>query len=73
VRREDVLHSVKLEGDIMQTIKRRKANWIGNILHRNCLLDYIIEGKVERRIAVAGRQGRRRHQPLSDLKEKRGY
>ena len=24
---------------------RRKANWIGHILHRNCFLKHVIEGK----------------------------
>jgi hypothetical protein len=24
-----------------------KAEWIGHILHRNCLLKHVIEGKVE--------------------------
>jgi hypothetical protein len=31
--------------NILQTTKRRKANWISHILCRNCLLKYIIEGK----------------------------
>jgi len=26
-----------------------KANWIGHILHRNCLLIHVIEGKIEGR------------------------
>jgi hypothetical protein len=30
---------------ILQTIKRRKANWIGQILGRNCILKHIIEGE----------------------------
>jgi hypothetical protein len=38
-------------------------------LHRNCFLKQVIEGKVERRIAVTGRRGRRRKQLLDDLKE----
>jgi hypothetical protein len=29
------------------TIKIRKVNWIGHILHRNCLLRRVIEGKIE--------------------------
>jgi hypothetical protein len=33
----------------------------------------VIEGKLEGRIEVTGRQGRRRKQLLDDLKEKRGY
>ena len=52
-------------------IKRRNANWIGHTLRMNCLLEHIIEGKVERRTAVTGRQVRRRRQLLNDLKEKR--
>jgi hypothetical protein len=41
-------------------------------LRRNCLLKHVIEGKIEERIEVTGRRGRR-HQLLDDLKEKRGY
>jgi hypothetical protein len=33
----------------------------------------VIEGKLEGRIEVTGRQGRRRKQLLDDLKEKRRY
>jgi hypothetical protein len=73
VRNEEVLHRVKEEGSILRTIKRRKANWIGHILRRNFLLKYVIEGKLEGRIKVAGRRGRRRKQLLDDLKEKRRY
>jgi hypothetical protein len=35
VRNEEVLHRVKEERNMLQTIKRRKANWIGHILRRN--------------------------------------
>jgi hypothetical protein len=44
VRNGEVLHRVKEERDILQTIKRRKANWIGHILRRNCLLKHVFEG-----------------------------
>jgi hypothetical protein len=71
--RNEVLHSVKEERNILQTIKRRKATWIGHILHRNCLLKHIIEGNIDRKIEVTGRRGRRRKQLLDGLKEKRGY
>jgi hypothetical protein len=37
-RNEEVLHRVKEERNIVHTIKRRTANWIGHILCRNCLL-----------------------------------
>jgi len=40
-------------------MKRRKASCIDHILRRNCLLKYIIEVKIERRIEVTGRRGRR--------------
>jgi hypothetical protein len=54
-------------------IKRRKANWIGHTLRRNCLLKHVIVGKLEGRIEMTGRRGRRRKQLLDDLKEKRRY
>jgi hypothetical protein len=75
VRNEEVLHRVKEERNrpIVHTIKRRKANWIGHILHRNLLLKHVIEGKLEGRIEMTGRRGRRRKQLLDDLKEKRRY
>jgi hypothetical protein len=73
VRNEEVLHRVKEERNILHIIKRRKANWIGHILHRNCLLKHVIEGKSEGRIEMTGRRGRRCKQLLDDLKEKRRY
>ena len=57
----------------LQTIKRRKANWIGHILRGNCLLKQAIEGNIERRIEVTGIEERRCKQLLDDFKEKRGY
>jgi hypothetical protein len=71
VRNEEVLHRVKEERNILHTIKRRKANWNCHILRRNCLLKHVIEGKLEGRIDMTGRRGRRRKQLLDDLKEKR--
>jgi hypothetical protein len=73
VRNEEVLHRVKEERNIVLTIKRRKVNWIGHILRRNCLLKHVIEGKLEGRIEITGRRGRRRNQLLDDLKEKKRY
>jgi hypothetical protein len=55
VRNEEVLHRVKEERNILRTIKRRQANWIGHILRRNCLLKQVIEGKLEGRIEITGR------------------
>jgi hypothetical protein len=59
--------------NILQEISKRKANWIGHILRRNCLLQQVIEGKIKEGIEVTGRQGRRCRKILDDLKERRGY
>jgi hypothetical protein len=42
-------------------------------LRRNCLLQQVIEGKINGGIEVIGRWGRRRRKILDDLKEMRGY
>jgi hypothetical protein len=73
VRNEEVLQRVKEERNILQTTKRQKANSIGHILRRNCLLKHIIEIKIEGRIEATGRRGRRHNKLLDDLKEKRGH
>jgi hypothetical protein len=44
-----------------------------HILHRNCLLQRVTEGKIQRGTEVTGRQGRRRRKLLDDLKERRVY
>jgi hypothetical protein len=54
-------------------ISKRKANRIGRILRRNCLLQQVIEGKIKGGIEVTGRRGRRRRKLLDDLKERRRY
>jgi hypothetical protein len=73
VRNEDVLLRVKEQRNILHEICKRKANWIGDILHRNCLLQRVIEGKIKGGIEVTGRRGRRCSKLLDDLKERRGY
>ena len=73
VRNEEVLLRVKEERNILYEISKRKANSIGNILRRNCLLQRVIEGKIKGGIEVTGRRGRRRKKLLDDLKERRGH
>jgi len=73
VRNEEVLLRVKEQRNILHEIRKRKANWIGHILRRNCLLQRVTEGKIREGIEVTGRQGRRRWKLLDDLKERRGY
>jgi hypothetical protein len=31
VRSEEILHRVKEESNVLRTVKRRKANWIGHV------------------------------------------
>jgi hypothetical protein len=71
--RNEVLLRVNEQRNILHKINKRKANWIGHILHRNCLLQWVIEGKIKGEMEVTRRQGRRRRKLLDDLKEKRGY
>jgi hypothetical protein len=73
VRNEEVLHRIKEERNIVHTIRRRKAYWIGHVLRRRCLLKHVIEEKLEGRLEMTGSRGRRRKQLLDDLKEKRRY
>jgi hypothetical protein len=73
VRNELVLLTVKEQRKILHEVSKRKANWIGQILRRNCLLQRVIEGKIKGGIEVTGRRGRRRKKILDDLKESRGY
>ena len=57
----------------LREIWKRKANWIGHILRRNCLLKQVIEGKIKEEMDVKRRRGRRRKKLLDDLKDRRGY
>jgi hypothetical protein len=68
VRNEEVLQRVREEKNILQTIKRWKTDWIGYTLRRNCLLKHAIEGKIEGRVGVTEREGRRRKHLLNYLK-----
>jgi len=73
VRNEDVLLRVEEQRNILHEISKRKANWIGHVMRRNCLLQRVIEGKIKEGIEVTERPGRRRRKLLDDLKERRGY
>ena len=60
MRNEDVLLRVSEQRNILHEIRKRKANWIGHILRRNCLLKQVIEGKIKGEMEVTRRRGRRR-------------
>ena len=70
---EEVLLRVNKQRNILHEITKRKANWIGHILRRNCLLKQVIEGKIKGQIEMTRRQGRRRKKLLGDIKNRRGY
>ena len=72
VRNEEVLLRVNEQRNILHEISKRKANWIGHILRRNCLLQ-VIERKIKGQIEVTRRRGRKRKKILDDLKDRRGY
>jgi hypothetical protein len=64
--KNEILQRIKEKRYIVLTIKRRKANWIGHILRRSCLLPYRRKDKRERR------RGRRSKQLQKDHKGKGG-
>jgi hypothetical protein len=64
---------VSEQRNILHEIRKRKANWIGHILRRNCLLEQVIEGKIQGQIEVTRRRGIRRKKLLDDLGDRRGY
>ena len=68
-----MLLQVNEQRNILHAIRKRKANWIGHILRRNCLLKQVNKGKIKGEIEVTRRQGRRRKKLLDDLKDRRGY
>ena len=73
MRNEEVLLRVNDQRNILHEIRKRKANWIGHIFPRNCLLQQVIEGKIKGQIEVTRRRGRRRKKLLDDLKDRRGF
>jgi hypothetical protein len=69
VKNEEVLRISKEERHVLITVKHTKSNWICHILHRNCLLRHVIEGKIDGK----KRRGGRRLQLLGDLQDERRH
>ena len=42
-----MLLRVNGQRNILHEIIKRKANWMGHILRRNCLLKQVVEGKIK--------------------------
>jgi hypothetical protein len=59
VRSKEVILRDKEQRNNLHKISKLKVNWIGHILRRNCLLQQVIEGKIQGGIEVTGRRGRR--------------
>ena len=68
-----IKQTVFVHWNILREIQKRKANWIGHILRRNCLLKQVIEEKIKGEMHATRRRGRRRKKLLDDLKDRRGY
>jgi hypothetical protein len=62
-----VLDLIGEKKTFLHNILRRKSDWIGHILKRNCLLHDAIEGQI---MEVKG-VGRRRTQLFDDLRNRR--
>jgi hypothetical protein len=66
---------IKMHGKCVKkqfyVLKSISTKWIDYILRRNCLLKNVIEGKIEGRVKVMVRRGRRRKQLLDYLQETR--
>jgi hypothetical protein len=65
-----VLHRVKEERNSKYTINRKKSNWICHNSRSTSFLKHVLEGKVERKIEVKRRRGRRRKQLLMTLRKR---
>jgi hypothetical protein len=63
----------KRERNILQTVKRKRANCIGKILRRNCILERVTERKIERMAEVTERRERGSKLLLDAIKENRLY
>ena len=64
IRNEAVLERVGEERMMLKLIRKRKRNWLGHWLRRNCLLKDALEGMVNGRRV----RGRRRYQMIDDIK-----
>jgi hypothetical protein len=55
-RNEEVLLRVEKQRNFLREVSKRNADWIGHVLRRNCLLQRVIEGKIQGGIEVTGRR-----------------
>jgi hypothetical protein len=55
MKNEELFHRVKGERNVTLSVKRRKANWIGQILRRNYHLKLLIERNLQGRMESNGK------------------
>jgi len=65
---EKEIHAVKDGKNILEITERRMSNWIGHVLHNNCLPKHVIDGKIRNKIVRRGR----RKQLLEDFGKRVG-
>ena len=70
VTNEEVLERVEEKRELLNNILRKKFNWVGHILRRNCLVHDAIKGLITE---VKGVGRRRRMYLLVDLRNRRRY
>ena len=56
VRNEEVFLRVNEQRNILHEIRNRKANWIGHILRKKCLLKQVMLGKINGEMEVKRRR-----------------
>jgi hypothetical protein len=66
IKNKKVLYRIKEERKIVHAVTNRRANWIGHMLHRNCFLKHVTEGKTEGKLEGTGRREGRSRQLLEE-------
>jgi hypothetical protein len=56
----EVLFKLKEKRNSVHKIKRRKDNWIGHVLPRNCLLKHVTEKKKNKGKFISNRKTRKK-------------
>jgi hypothetical protein len=70
VTNDEVLKRVNEERDILHTIKRKKANWIGHILHRHHLLKTLFWRK-DKKVRQKQKQKQKKKKKKTKKKKKK--
>jgi len=65
--RNEKLQRFKKDRNILHTINRRKANWVGHISRGQCLLKHGIKENIEGKIGGMERREIRSKQLLDDI------